>query len=886
MHFTLKSVAILALSGFSVGAVAATAIIRPAPTQLPRSVRPSHYDVSITPDAATAKFKAKVAIDVDVLIPTSSITLNAADLTFQHVRLVALESKARQLTATVGTDPNAQTATFKFAHPIAKGRYTLTLDYSGVIGTQAAGLFALDYDTPTGQKRALFTQFENSDARRMIPSWDEPNYKATFSLEATVPSAEMAVSNMPVTTRTDMHNGYSVVKFAESPKMSTYLLFFSSGDFERATASMDGTELGVITKRGDLSQAAFVLDQSKAILHEYNDYFGIRYPLPKLDNIAAPGRSQFFEAMENWGAIFSFEYGLLQDPSISTQHDKQEAFLVVAHEMAHQWFGDLVTMQWWDEIWLNEGFATWMESRMSERLHPEWNTALNAVPHTQHAMQVDALKTTHPVVQHIRTVEQANQAFDAITYAKGEAVIRMLENYVGADTWRDGVRAYMKEHQYGNTVSSDFWRQIDKAAGKPVSAIAHDFTLQPGVPMIEVSDVACHDGKASVTLTQSEFSKDQADKKPLTWRVPVVAQVVGSNEQTRVLVTDGQAKLTLSGCGTVLVNVGQKGYYRTLYTKDDIATISANFAKLEPIDQLGLLSDSVALGMAGLQPLSDYLNLAQATPTDADPQVWEQIAHAFGEIHDEYKGEPERRTAFDAFAIARLASIMTQVGWSAKDGELATIANLRETLIETLSQLGDAATVAEARRRYGARDNDLSATSTALRRVVMNVVARHADPAAWDRLHAEAQTEKSPLVKAQMYELLASAEDTELVTRALMLALTSEPGATTSGAMMTAAAKEYPDLTFDFAILHIDQVNKLIDNTSSSRFFPRLASGSMDPDMVTKINVYAIGHLQHSARGDADKVIAGIQNRVKRRAESLSAIDAWLAHMHRGMQQS
>jgi hypothetical protein len=255
-------------------------------------------------------------------------------------------------------------------------------------------------------------------------------------------------------------------------------------------------------------------------------------------------------------------------------------------------------------------------------------------------------------------------------------------------------------------------------------------------------------------------------------------------------------------------------------------------------------------------------------------------------MHEEYKGEPERRKTFDTFAISRLSPIMAQIGWSAKDGELTTIANLRENLIETLSRLGDPATIDEAGRRYAARESDPSALPAALRHVVMSVIARHADSATWDQLLVTAQAEKSPLVKAQLYELLASAENTELVTRALSLALTNEPGATNSAAMMAISAEEYPDLAFDFAILHIDQVSKLIDNTSSSRFFPRLASGSTDPVMVTKITAYAIDHLQLSARGDAAKVIAGIQDRIKRRAESLSAIDAWLAHAHPGTQQS
>jgi len=880
MHRSLISAAVLALAGLSAYPAHAANASSPAAlatTQLPRTARPIHYDVSITPNAAASTFAAKVNITVDLLQPTASITLNATDLAFQSALLSTARSNAAPSAAKVSVNSSEQTATFQFDHPLAKGRYTLALEYTGVIGNQAVGLFSLDYDTPSGRKRALYTQFENSDARRLIPSWDEPAYKATFDLEATVPGGEMAVSNMPIAKKTDLPDGRSVIKFAQTPKMSTYLLFFALGDFDRATASAEGTELGVISQKGTLSQAAFALDSSKAILREYNDYFGVRYPLPKLDNIAAPGSSQFFGAMENWGAIFTFEYYMLLDPSISTQHDKEEVFATEAHEMAHQWFGDLVTMKWWDDLWLNEGFATWMEGRTAARLHPEWNTALGAVELTQKAMSRDSVATTHPVVQHVATVEQASQAFDEITYEKGEAVIRMLESYVGADAWRDGVRAYIKAHAHGNTTSDDLWREIDKAAGKPVTAIAHDFTLQPGVPTISVNDAVCSAGKTVLTLTQGEFSRDLPNKKPLTWRVPVIAQSVGSTAQVRTLVSGGKGTLAVPGCGPVLVNAGQTGYYRTLYAPKNFAAIAAEFAKLAPIDQLGLLSDSWSLGLAGLQPMSDFLELAQAAPLGADPQVWGKIAVVFGGINDHYKASPERQKRFDAFAIARLAPVMAQVGWTARAGEPDTIANLREQLIRTLSELGDQDTIAEARRRYAASTSDTSAVPAALRKVITGVVALHADAAAWDALHASAQAEKTPMIKDRLYDLLAASEDEALAKRALDLAMTDEPGVTNSAGMIARVASEHADMAFDFALAHLAQVNERVDATSRSRYFPRLASGSADPAMIAKLNAYANANLAESARRDVDTAVANIRYRIKVRAERLPAIDAWLA---------
>ncbi|MFK3737068.1 M1 family metallopeptidase [Massilia sp. TN1-12] len=870
------ALAFAAMPALHVQAAPATAATQQATTQLPRGVVPTHYDVSLTPDAAAATFAGKAVITLDVAKATDSIVLNAADLAFSGASIApAAGGAATKASASVNAE--AQTATFKFDRPLAPGTYRLSLDYTGKIGTQAVGLFGLDYAGADGkQQRALFTQFENSDARRMIPSWDEPAYKATFSLDVTVPAGQMAVSNMPGDVKT-LPDGRQQVRFARTPKMSTYLLFFALGDFERATATVDGTELGVITRRGAVKQAQFALDSSKDILKEYNQYFGVRYPLPKLDNIAGPGQSQFFGAMENWGAIFTFEYALLLDPAIATQRDRQNIFSTAAHEMAHQWFGDLVTMRWWDDLWLNEGFASWMESRMTERLHPEWNSNLSAVGSRDGAMQRDSTAATHPVVQHIETVEQASQAFDEITYQKGEAVIRMLEAYVGENAWRDGVRAYMKAHAYGNTVSDDLWKQIEKAAGKPVTAIAHDFTLQPGVPLIRVGAPVCKNGATVVPLTQAEFSRDQPNKKPLAWRVPVIAQVAGNGKSANTLVSGGKGTITVPGCGAVIVNAGQSGYYRTLYAPKEFAALAGQFARLAPIDQIGLLSDSSSLGMAGLQPASDVLALAKGAPLQADPLVWQRIAGVLSGFHSRYAGDEARQRAFDAFALARLAPLMAQIGWTARDGEAATVANLRNQLIGVLSDLGDAATIAEARRRYAAMDKDPSAVPGPLRKTILAVVAQNADAATWDGLRARAQAEKTPLLKSNLYTLLAIAKDKALAQRALDLALTDEPGATTSATMISAVAGRYPDLAFDFALAEREKINERIDATSRSRYFARLAYGSSDPAMVGKLKAYADANLAASARGDVEAAVAAIQDRIKVKEQRLPEIDAWLA---------
>jgi aminopeptidase N len=877
MQRTLMSLAVAAALGLG-APLAASAAEKAAQvtTQLPRNAAPTHYALSLTPDAANSSFSASVTIALNVKQATTSLTLNAIDLKFSAAAISAGPGKPAQAASKIEVNDKAQTATFHFAEALKPGSYQLKLDYTGKIGDQPAGLFSLDYENDGAKKRALYTQFEATDARRMIPSWDEPSYKATFALEATIPAGQMAVSNMPISSTTKLADGRELVRFATSPKMSTYLLFFGLGEFERASAVEAGVELGVVTQKGHVAQAQFALDSSRAVLKEYNDYFGVKFPLPKLDNVAAPGRSQSFGAMENWGAIFTFEYAMLLDPRTATQTDKETSFLVAAHEIAHQWFGDLVTMSWWDDLWLNEGFASWMESRTTNLLHPEWNWKLRSVGSRDSAMERDALATTHPVVQRIRSADEISQAFDAITYDKGAAVINMLENYVGADAWRAGVRSYMAKHAYGNTVSSDLWGAVEKAAHKPVVAIAHDFTLQPGVPLVSVADAVCKNGKTTVQLTQGEFSKDQENKKPLSWRVPVIAQTVG-NAAVRTVINGGKATLTLPGCGAVLVNAGQSGYYRTLYAPKTFAALADSFAKLPAIDQLGLLGDSWALGLAGRMPASGFLELASRTPVDAAPEVWQRIANTLAGLRDNYEGKPEQRAALDRFTHARLAPVLARIGWNAAKDEAATVANLRETLIAALGKSGDDAVLAEARRLYAASQTDKNALPAALRRPVLAVIAANADEATWNQLRAAAKAESSASIKDELYDLLGAARDPALAQRALDLAMTDEPGATTGASIISEVAVRHPDLTFDFAMTNLAQVEQKMEAWSRSRYFPRLGSFSANPAMIGKLQAYAQQHLAADATGDTKTAIAAVEYRIKVRSKRLPQIDAWLA---------
>jgi aminopeptidase N len=841
---------------------------------LPGDVTPDHYRIEITPHAAALSFTGKVAIDITVHAPTRTIVLNSADIVIDRA---ALARGAGVSAITYQKEP--QTATFKLASELAPGSYTLRLAYHGKIFQQASGLFALDYEAGTVKARALFTQFENSDARRFVPCWDEPGRKATFELTATVPAAEMALSNMPIAS-TENHGSTKTVHFAATPKMSSYLLFFGAGDFERVHRRVGDVDVGVVAKRGDAAVSAFALDAAAQILPYYNDYFGTPYPLPKLDLIAAPGASQFFGAMENWGAILYFERDLLIDPRISTAADMQNVYVFVVHEMAHQWFGDLVTMAWWDDIWLNEGFASWMEGRVTQHFHPEWKIWLQNQAQVQATMNQDERAGTHPIITPIHDVFEANEAFDAITYTKGAAVIRMLEAYAGEDRFRAGVRAYMHDHAYGNTVSDDLWKEIDRGSSQPLTQIAHDFTLQAGVPMIDERSLSCEGGRTHAQLTQTHFAIDPASTSATLWHVPVTTRVADDYQTTVIAAADTRA-IDHPGCGALILNAGQTGYFRSRYSPQDLARLTEHYGSLAPEDQLGLLSDRFALAFAGEEPTANLLELVRQVPPDADPLVMMQLVSTLVAVDRLFDGLPSR-AAFRSYAIAVLNPVLARTGWAAKGAETDNAAILRAALIEALSELDDPSVVTEGRRRFTDYLRDPSAAPPDMRRTVLQIAALHADAQTWQQLLTMAEQAKTELERRELYALLGAAEDPVLAHRALDLAFSGKPPATVTPEIISAVSRLHPDMAFDYATSHWDRLARYIEPISRPDYVPHLLSRAYDPALIGKLDIFADQHFPSSALQNVRKVESNIRYNADIRSKPLPEVAAWILHRSPG----
>jgi aminopeptidase N len=846
-----------------------------APIQLPTGVRPEHYDLLIRPDASKLTFTGSLKINVLVSSATSTITLNAADIGFDHVQILGTA-----LSPKIALDADQQTATFKFSHILQPGAYTLAIDYHGKIYQQASGLFALDYDTPHGKRRALFTQFEPADARRFLPVFDEPAQKATFTLSAVTPKGEFAVSNMPVANRAAVSPSLERVTFAQTPQMSSYLLFFGLGDFERIHRKVDGVDIGVIVPRGDAFKAGYTLDAASEILPYYNSYFGRKYPLPKLDYIAGPGISAFFGAMENWGAIFAFEGYLLVDPRTATEAERQIAFhAVVAHETAHQWFGDLVTMSWWDDLWLNEGFANWMEYKVTDHFHPEWKIWLKGHQDTEMAMATDAKAGTHPIIQHIHDVLQADNAFDEITYDKGASVIRMLEAYVGEDAWRAGVRRYIAAHAYGNAVTDDLWREIDAGSPRKITDIAHDFTKQTGIPLIRVSATP-----GGVQLAPGQFTLDDTSSEKPSWLTPVYVGLADAPQAGRyVLVGKGSGAQPYEAPGqpagsVYIANLGQAGYFRSLYLGQAANTLKQAYANLSTADQLGVLDDTAAEALAGYAPMAQFLDLADQAPPDADPLVSDALVQDLIALDRLYDGSPEQ-ARFRAFALSRLRPIFLRLGWAAKAGDPPNAQALRTDLLIALGQFGDADIVIEARRRF-ARLVAGGQLTPDEKRAVLHIVAVAADADVWDQLHVLAKTTTLESDKRDYYVLLATALDPILSDRALKLALSGEPAPTTAPQMIRAVAGAHPRQALAFVDVHWPEVSSLLDPAARSSFASFLVSKSADRGVALALEQFAIAHVPATGRSTFTKAQATIAANAHIKETRLPEVDSWLAQHH------
>ena len=710
--------------------------------RLPGGATPSHYSLAININFSNNTFDGDETIDLKLTQPSNTITLNAVEIDFHEVTVTA---GGQTLTAKVSSDEKNETATFTLDKQIPAGPAMVHVKYTGHLNDKLRGFYLSTYN---GRKYEV-SQMESTDARVAFPSFDEPSYKATFDITAIVDKGDTAISNGEIVSDTPGPGDKHTIKFSTSPKMSSYLVALTVGDWKCVSDHTDGVKVSVCTVPGKENLTQFPLAASKAFLHYYDSYYGIKYPLPKLDNIAVPDFQA--GAMENWGAIIYRESALLIDDKTASVGAKQGVAETIAHEMAHQWFGDLVTMAWWDDIWLNEGFATWMTAHPIESWKPDWMESQDVVENTDRALGGDSVKNTRPIHQAAETRAEIEQLFDGIAYGKSAAVLYMLESYLGHDTFRAGVNLYLKEHAYGNATASDFWGAMARASKKPIDQIMPTFVLQPGAPFVGV-EAKCEGGNTTLNLTQKRyFDTPAAFNEPdeQIWQIPVCAK--GLNEssagkQECFLLTQRQQQFNLKGCSKlVFPDSNALGYYRFDYDAAAMRQLgNAVDTVLTADERVALMGNEWALMRIGKHTVGDYFALgAQLKNTPGAT-----LLAAFGQhlnVVNDYLVTDDDRPAFQAWLRAQFSPVLQQLGYTGRPTDTPLDKQKRAYLFEGLGNDGnDPEVIQQAKVMMQQYIKDPSSVDGTLAHAVIAVAARHGDAALYNQFQEEMKKAKSP----------------------------------------------------------------------------------------------------------------------------------------------
>jgi aminopeptidase N len=843
------------------------------PGKLPKDVVPRHYALRIVPAATYDRFDAEAVIDIDVARPVPAIVVNAAELSFKSVTLRARTGDEASLTPSL--DPQRETVTLTPATaPIAPGSYRLGIDYSGKIGRHPQGLYQIAYkERDRGrlvEKLMLATQMEPVQARRLFPGWDEPVFRASFEIVAVIDASLTAVSNMPQAKAELRPDGRKEVSFARSLPMSTYLVALFVGEMDLLEDSVDGIRLGIHTVKGKRERARYAMEASKQIVRYYNGYFGEPYPLAKLDQIALPGG--LGGAMENWGAIAYNEGRLLYNPGEDSLRQQQGVYGIIAHEIAHQWFGNLVTMAWWDNLWLNEGFASWMASKATERFNPRWGMRLREALWKDSALSEDARRTTHPIQTPVENDVRAMDVFDSITYAKGAAVLRMLEGYLGDDAFRAGVRSYVRAHRFSNTTTADFWHHLSGASGQDIGKLIAGWTEQPGYPVVKVLQ-QCENGAAVVTLAQERFTLNDPGAAPLAWNVPVIL-ADGAGRRRTVLLERNSQKLRLERCGAMLANAGDTGYYRSQYDDRNFRRLALALKRLPAPDRLRLLSDTFALAQAGRVDATRYLALVENLGAETDRTIWDQVTGALRFLR-ELIDSPADQAVFDRYVARLLETPFAGVGWDPRPGEPADTGLLRRSLIEALGRAGHEAVVREAQSRFAARAE--KPIDAAIRPAVLNVIGRYADPATFEALLERMRGATDMTDKWEAQSALRQVRDPSLLRRLMELMLTDELPPSDAVFNLTHIGDDSGrvELGWRFVLEHLPAVLAKASPRGRPHVLPDAASAFTDAARADELIALTRTHLDATALYQAEKAADWIRLKAAVKAREARRAIGW-----------
>lgn len=653
------------------------------PFRLPRTVIPTRYEITLEPDLEKASFTGSVAIEVDVVEEVSEVWLNAAELQISGASVEKVGGDTMEASS-VTLHEDSERAQITLPSALRPAKHIIRADFTGILNDKLRGFYRSKFKDTEGKERLIATtQFESTDARRAFPCFDEPDFKAVFGVTLIVPQDLFAVSNGPMLEETPADNGKKKVLFGDTMKMSTYLVAFIVGPFEATPpVDVDGVPLRIVHPIGKGHLTGYALKAGEHALRYFSDYYGIPYPGGKLDMVAVPDFA--FGAMENLGCITYREVLLLVGEKRATQPELMRVADVIAHEIAHMWFGDLVTMRWWNGIWLNEAFATFMATAATDAFNPEWRRWVQFALDRSAAFDVDSLEKTRPIEYAVKSPQDADGMFDILTYEKGGSVLRMLEQYLGEERYRDGIRHYLKKHEYGNTETTDLWDAIETVTGDPARRIMDSWIFQRGFPLVSVERA----GDASVKLTQQRFRYTPVEGSDSTeWHVPVVLRygANGDEHEERVLLEKRSQEVKLQGKPDWLIaNAGGNGFFRVRYAPDLLQAITPRMMDaLQPIERYGLVDDTWSAVVSGATSASDFLKFARGFEDETDLDVWTVLSGALGTMDRLLDGEA--RTAYQGMLRQLYGAALARLGWEPKTGESSRDIELRGMLIRAMA---------------------------------------------------------------------------------------------------------------------------------------------------------------------------------------------------------
>ena len=841
--------------------------------RLPDTVRPEKYSIELRPNLKAFSFDGSESIRIQVARPTKTIALNAEGLEVREATVSSSKGGSRPATS-IDFDSKREVLQLNFAESIPSGPATLRLSFSGTLNDELAGFYRSRYTMSDGKQGYMAaTQFESTDARRAFPCWDEPGAKATFEVSLVVPEGMTAVSNTPPIDEKDLGDGTRLVRFAETPRMSTYLLAFAVGPLDSIEGkARRGTKLGVWALPDRIGHSRWALDEAIRILDYLNDYYGIPYPLEKLDHIALQDFAA--GAMENWGAITYRERILLFDPATSSAQTRQTIVEVIAHETAHMWFGDLVTMAWWDDLWLNESFASWMGAKTTGALHPEWKMWTQFLEEDiVRGLALDGLKSSHPIEVPVRDPAEIREIFDDISYSKGASILRMLEQFLGEATFRRGIRDYLKAHAYGNARTEDLWRALTAASRQPVRALMGSWTRQTGFPLLDVQ-VKRTGGSARVGLTQSRFLYSDIlgpSKDRTRWKVPVriaragqkkpVSFLMEKKTETRPL---GRSRRS-SEKDWIKVNAGQSGFYRVNYPSEEWDRLrrAVEAGELGTEDRSGLQNDAHALMRAGYLPATTLLDLTAAYRGEDDATAWRLIAESLHDV-ETLISDTRYLEKFDAYGRELFRRAGEQSGWDPKPREGHLDALKRSTVLSRLGHHSYRPVLTEAGRRFARYLKDPSTLHPDLRGVVYNLVGQQADQATYETLW-ELQR-KAALQEEQVRLLMALSHprDERLLQETLRRSLTDAVRSQDAVLVITTVAASRPSVGRDLAWSFVkDNWDELYRRYAESGFLIRrlvqIAQEFTTPEAVKDVERFFRGREAPEVRRTVQQSIEKIR---------------------------